>query len=128
MAACARFIAMRLARHLVVVGLLNGVLHSAPNVLLIVSDGQRPDTIHALGNKVIETPSLDRLAARGTAFSRAYASYPLCQRQPRADPHGNACLQGLAQLSGGKDGSEPRDAGRDLAKGRLPHLLHGQVA
>ncbi|MDP1586377.1 MAG: sulfatase-like hydrolase/transferase [Prosthecobacter sp.] len=51
---------------------------SAPNILFIVSDDQRPDTIHALGNKVIETPHLDRLVSRGTSFTRAYAGYPIC--------------------------------------------------
>ncbi len=49
-----------------------------PNILFIVSDDQRPDTIHALGNAVIETPHLDHLVARGTAFTRAYAGYPIC--------------------------------------------------
>lgn len=53
-------------------------LPAAPNILFIVSDDQRPDTIHALGNAVIETPNLDRLVAQGTAFSRAYAGYPIC--------------------------------------------------
>ncbi len=51
---------------------------SKPNILLVVSDDQRPDTIAALGNPVIETPHLDRLVARGTSFSRAYAGYPIC--------------------------------------------------
>ena len=35
-----------------------------PNILLIVTDDQRPDTIAALGNKSIATPNLDRLAKR----------------------------------------------------------------
>ena len=43
-----------------------------PNVLLLVSDNQRPDTIGALGNPHIKTPSLDRLAECGTSFSNAY--------------------------------------------------------
>lgn len=43
-----------------------------PNVLLIVSDNQRADTIAALGNRHIKTPNLDRLAARGYAFTNAY--------------------------------------------------------
>ncbi|MES2594913.1 MAG: sulfatase-like hydrolase/transferase [Verrucomicrobiota bacterium] len=51
---------------------------AAPNILLVVSDDQRPDTIRALGNPVIETPNLDHLVARGTAFTRAYAGYPIC--------------------------------------------------
>jgi arylsulfatase A-like enzyme len=51
---------------------------SPPNVLLVVSDDQRPDTIAALGNPNIRTPNLDRLAARGVSFTRAYAGYPIC--------------------------------------------------
>ena len=51
---------------------------AGPNILLIVSDDQRPDTIQALGHPVIETPHLDRLVALGTSFSRAYAGYPIC--------------------------------------------------
>jgi arylsulfatase A-like enzyme len=49
-----------------------------PNVLLIVSDDQRPDTIHALGNTVIQTPSLDRLVREGLAFTRAMVPNPIC--------------------------------------------------
>ena len=47
------------------------------NVLLLVSDDQRPDTIAALGNKIIRTPNLDRLVRRGTAFTRAIAPDPV---------------------------------------------------
>jgi arylsulfatase A-like enzyme len=43
-----------------------------PNVLLVLSDDQRADTISALGNKHIRTPHLDRLVAEGTTLQRAY--------------------------------------------------------
>lgn len=49
-----------------------------PNILLLVADDQRPDTIRALGNPAIETPALDRLVAEGTSFTRAVCAYPLC--------------------------------------------------
>ena len=49
-----------------------------PNVLLIVSDDQRPDTIGALGNEHIRTPNLDGLVRRGTVFTRATCAHPLC--------------------------------------------------
>jgi arylsulfatase A-like enzyme len=52
--------------------------HSPPNILLIVSDDQRPDTIHALGNSVIATPHLDQLVRDGAAFTRAIAANPHC--------------------------------------------------
>ncbi len=43
-----------------------------PNVVFIFTDDQRADTIAALGNTHIQTPNLDRLVKRGTAFTRAY--------------------------------------------------------
>lgn len=42
------------------------------NILFLFADDQRADTIAALGNPVIRTPNLDRLARSGIAFSRAY--------------------------------------------------------
>ncbi|NRA74962.1 MAG: sulfatase-like hydrolase/transferase, partial [Planctomycetes bacterium] len=45
---------------------------SPPNILWIVSDDQRADTIAAQGNATILTPSLDRLARQGISFNSAY--------------------------------------------------------
>ena len=49
-----------------------------PNIVLIVSDDQRPDTIAALGNSFIKTPNLDKLVRRGTSFRRATCANPIC--------------------------------------------------
>lgn len=49
-----------------------------PNVLVLVSDDQRPDTISALGNKHIQTPNLDLLARSGSVFTRAVCGNPIC--------------------------------------------------
>lgn len=49
-----------------------------PNVILIVTDDQRPDTIQALGNDIIRTPNLDRLVNEGTTFTRAIVGVPIC--------------------------------------------------
>jgi len=54
------------------VGRTRAVDAQRPNVLLIFTDDQRYDTIAALGNPQIQTPQLDRLAARGTAFTHAF--------------------------------------------------------
>src|SRR5438105_3554188 len=43
-----------------------------PNVLVLVSDDQRFDTIHALGNSEIKTPNLDKLVENGCAFTHAF--------------------------------------------------------
>ena len=51
---------------------------SRPNVLFLLADDLRPDTIAALGNPVVETPHLDSLVHGGTAFLRAVSPNPLC--------------------------------------------------
>ena len=43
-----------------------------PNVLFIFADDQCYDTINAMGNQEIATPSLDRLCKAGTTFTHAY--------------------------------------------------------
>ena len=49
-----------------------------PNVLFMMTDEQRFDTIAALGNPDIYTPNYDRLVRRGVAFTNAYTSTPVC--------------------------------------------------
>lgn len=49
-----------------------------PNVLFIVTDDQRPDTIRALGNAQINTPNLDELVRTGFAFDRNFCTTPIC--------------------------------------------------
>lgn len=49
-----------------------------PNVLLIMTDQHRADLMTCAGNPLVPTPSLDRLAARGVRFTRAYCSFPAC--------------------------------------------------
>lgn len=51
---------------------------SRPNILFILSDDQRFDTIHALGQPHIHTPHLDELAQQGVAFSRNFCTTPIC--------------------------------------------------
>ena len=53
-------------------------MSTEPNVLLIVTDQQHSNAISAFGNPHVSTPSLDRLAERGTAFRQNYCTYPLC--------------------------------------------------
>ena len=48
-----------------------------PNILLITSDQQHYDTL-GVTNPRIQTPALDRLAAEGTRFGRAYCPNPTC--------------------------------------------------
>jgi arylsulfatase A-like enzyme len=48
-----------------------------PNVLFIAVDDLRPE-LGCYGNKLIQTPNMDRLAAEGVRFERCYAQVPVC--------------------------------------------------
>lgn len=49
-----------------------------PNIVFIITDQQRFDTIAALGYDYVDTPNLDRLVREGTTFTRTYVSAPSC--------------------------------------------------
>jgi arylsulfatase A-like enzyme len=49
-----------------------------PHILLITTDQQRYDALGINGNRVVETPNLDALAARGANFDRCYVTCPVC--------------------------------------------------
>lgn len=51
---------------------------SKPNILFVMTDQQRFDTIAALGNRHIYTPNMDRLVRRGVSFTRAYSTCAVC--------------------------------------------------
>lgn len=49
-----------------------------PNLLLLLTDDQRWDTLGATGNAVIRTPNLDRLAAEAMLFRNAFVTASVC--------------------------------------------------
>jgi len=49
-----------------------------PNIILIMTDQQRVDTIGALGWPWAQTPQLDALAAQGVAFNNCFVTSPVC--------------------------------------------------
>ena len=48
-----------------------------PNILLIAVDDLRPD-LNVYGDSFIKSPNIDRLAASGITFKRAYCNVPVC--------------------------------------------------
>ena len=49
-----------------------------PNILWVMTDQQRWDTLAANGNPLIRTPNLDRLAAEGANFTHMFVQAPVC--------------------------------------------------
>ncbi len=49
-----------------------------PNVLLIFTDQQTDEAMSCAGNPHLNTPAMDRIAARGVRFTRSYVTQPLC--------------------------------------------------
>jgi arylsulfatase A-like enzyme len=49
-----------------------------PNLLLIMTDQQKATSLGLYGNPDVRTPHLERLAAGGVLFDRAYTPHPLC--------------------------------------------------
>lgn len=78
-----------------------------PNVLFILTDDQRFDTIHALGYDQVITPNLDKLVARGTAFTHAHIP---------GGTSGAVCMPSRAMINSGKTLFHLYEAGSEIPK------------
>ncbi|MCX5759223.1 MAG: sulfatase-like hydrolase/transferase [Candidatus Hydrogenedentes bacterium] len=86
------------------------------NILYLLADDQRFDTIHALGNPDIYTPHLDALTQRGVTFTNAYIF---------GSHHGAPCVPSRAMIMSGRQlfHIENPDNLPDSVP-LLPHALH----
>jgi arylsulfatase A-like enzyme len=49
-----------------------------PNVLFVFADQLRYTALGCSGNRIVQTPNIDRLGREGMIFDQAYASCPIC--------------------------------------------------
>jgi alpha-L-rhamnosidase len=49
-----------------------------PNIIFILTDDQRFDALGYAGNKIIQTPEMDKLAQSGAYFRNAIVTTPIC--------------------------------------------------
>jgi arylsulfatase A-like enzyme len=63
-------------------GVLLGRCHAAeadrPNIVFLLTDDQRWDTLGAMGNSIIQTPNVDRLAREGVVFDNCFVTTSIC--------------------------------------------------
>jgi arylsulfatase len=59
------------------------------NILVIMPDTFRGDSLACAGHPAVQTPNLDRLAGMGVRFDNAYSSSPICM------PARSNCISGL---------------------------------
>jgi len=87
-----------------------------PNILFLLTDDQRYNTINVLGNKDIITPNLDSLVENGVAFTNAYIMGGLSAA---------VCMPSRASLLTGRSCFHLVDSGRILPEDHitLPELF-----
>ena len=54
------------------------MLTKRPNILLVLTDQQSANMMSCTGNRYVNTPAMDSLAATGARFDRAYCTNPVC--------------------------------------------------
>ncbi|MCK5759550.1 MAG: sulfatase-like hydrolase/transferase, partial [Clostridiales bacterium] len=89
------------------------------NVLLLMTDQHRFDTLGCYGNDVIDTPNIDYLASMGTVFDCAYTPSPSCVPA-------RACLiSGMNQWNTGILGM---GKGQNIMGTNFPQTLPGELS
>jgi arylsulfatase A-like enzyme len=84
-----------------------------PNIVLILADDLGFGDLGCYGQKLIQTPNLDQLAAEGTRFTQVYASAPVCAPS-RASlmtglHQGHAFIRGNNDTNGQRVSLRPQD-------------------
>ena len=49
-----------------------------PNIIMLLTDDQRYDTLGCMGNDQVKTPHIDKLGERGVIFQSHYTNTPIC--------------------------------------------------
>ena len=77
-----------------------------PNILFIQVDQLNPLSLPAYGNKVVQTPNIDAIAAQGAVFENAYCNFPLCAPSRFSMATGSLCSVNRAYDNAAEMGAE----------------------
>lgn len=88
-----------------------------PNALILLSDQQRYDTIHACGYDYMITPNLDKLAQEGCFYKNVYSSNPVCM------PARHDLITGMHARAHGFFANKEKGQIKDYAIPTLPRIF-----
>ena len=104
-----------------------------PNILLLVTDQQRWSALSCAGNRWVQTPYLDELAAGGVRVDRSYCTFPVCSPSRSSlftgrMPHETGVIWNNMSIQAGIPtfGEMLRGAGYDthyFGKWHVPHVF-----
>ena len=57
---------------------LKQVTHKRPNIILLLTDDQRNDTLGCAGHPVVQTPNIDNLTSQGVRFENCFVTTSIC--------------------------------------------------
>ena len=91
-----------------------------PNILFVMCDDHAWGEMSCYGNRVLQTPNMDRLAAGGTRFANAFCTNSLC-----APSRATALTGCYSHIHGVRGNSESKDANERMRPGiaTWPKLL-----
>jgi arylsulfatase A-like enzyme len=91
-----------------------------PNILYIMTDDHVPAAMSCYGNRILQTPNLDRLAGEGTRFTNCFVTNSLCA--PGRATVLTGCFSNIHHIYGNSEG---RDAIEKMTPGipTYPKLL-----
>src|SRR5258707_1131595 len=83
-----------------------------PNILYIMTDDHVPAAMSCYGNRILQTPNLDRLASEGTRFNNCFVTNSLCA--PGRATVLTGCFSNIHHIYGNSEG---RDAIEKMTPG-----------
>jgi arylsulfatase A-like enzyme len=95
---------------------VNKKIPKRPNIIFILTDDQRWDALGVMGNSILKTPNLDKIANQGVLFKNAYVTTSIC------------CVSRASILSGKYEYSHrihdfATDMSKEIVDQTFPHLL-----
>lgn len=88
-----------------------------PNLVIFLGEGLRYDELSCMGNNLVQTPNMDRIAREGMTFGNSFVTNALCL------PSRASMLTGLYSHSTGTVGNEASRRQDGAKDGPIPHSI-----